>query len=364
MSTLCLSASSVYAGNGVDKKIAADDGYKLVWSDEFNGTALDREAWNVEVNGSGNGNDELEYYIDNPANVTLGKDPETGAGCLILTAKREKYNDGKNFKEFTSGRINTKDKVYFTHGRVESRIKLPKTANGLWPAFWLLGQAYDKEGWPRCSEIDILEMGNAEGIQRGVQDRYFNGACHWGFWKNGAYPNYAKSTTNSYSLQDGEFHTFTLEWDDDNIRMYLDREEHPDAAPYYEMGISDMNGDWATGRWFHQDCFLLFNLAVGGRFTGILNPNQITAIKEGEEAKMYVDWVRVYQKEDDENIILPDGWTSGIKEPTVEKSTTDKTVRPRQVYDVTGRKVSVPQQKGIYLVPTSQGYKKYLCSNP
>lgn len=266
------------------------DGYKLVWEDQFNDGALDESKWYIEVNGDGGGNQELQYY--RAENISVGPD-EDGNGCLIITAKRENFNG----KSFTSGRLNTSDRYEFTHGKVEASIKLPSTANGLWPAFWLLGADYDTNGWPRCGEIDIMEMGNSGGISSGTQDRYFNGAAHWGFYRDGAYPNYANSKTNSYSLQDGEFHLFTLIWDDNSLSMYLDMDKYPDSAPYYKMDINDTSDDWSTGHYFHHDFFIIFNLAVGGRFTGILNASGITALpQDGDEAKMYVDYVRVYQK--------------------------------------------------------------------
>lgn len=288
MGSLCLSFPPTMAGG----KDSLHKGYKLVWSDDFDKETLDTTSWNIEINNSGNGNGELESYTDHPANVTVGKDPETGASCLILTARKEKYRG----RDFTSGRITTANKRVFTHGKVESRIKLPITANGLWPAFWLLGNNYFSIGWPRCGEIDILEMGHADGIKQGNQSQLFNGACHWGFYKDGVYPNYVKATVNQHPLQDGKFHLFTLEWDDKNIKMYLDQDTNPKAKPYYEMNIDGKEGELAAGHYFNHDFFILFNLAVGGHFTGITNSNDITALNNGE-AKMYVDWVRVYQKD-------------------------------------------------------------------
>ncbi len=328
-------------------------GYQLVWNDEFNGSALDRDAWNIEVNDNGNGNDELQYYTDRTDNVSIGIEPKSGESCLILTAKKEQYNG----RSFTSGRINTNDKVIFTRGIIESRIKFPKTANGLWPAFWLLGANYADEGWPRCGEIDILEMGNAEGISKGCQDRFFNGACHWGYYNDkGQYPNYAKSTTNSYSLQDDEFHTFTLEWDEQFISMYLDRETHPDAAPYYRIGVSDMSNDWGTGYYFQHDFFVIFNLAVGGMFTGNIAPERITALNNGD-AKMYVDWVRLYQKTDDINVIYPDSYVNGIKH--TRKTEKAETGDERKVYDMLGRRIDSTNTKGLYIEQTALGAKKF-----
>lgn len=274
---------------------AVNDGYKLVWEDLFDGSSLDSSVWNIEVNGDGGGNNELQYY--RAENVAVGKDQASGRNCLILTAKRENYSN----KAFTSGRVNSKNKKAFTHGKVEALIKLPSTANGLWPAFWMMGNDYDQVGWPRCGEIDILEMGNQGGISAGTQDRFLNGACHWGYYKdvgggNWAYPNYAKHSTWSYSLQDGEYHLFTLIWDESAVKMYVDYDKNPGTSPYYEMGITAKDDDWGTGHYFHHDFFILFNLAVGGNFTGIHNASAITALPAGSEASMYVDYVKVYRK--------------------------------------------------------------------
>lgn len=268
------------------------NGYTLVWQDLFDGDVLDESVWNIEVNGNGGGNNESQYY--RRENVSISKEPKSGRSCLTLTARRENFSG----KQFTSGRVNSMGKKYFTHGKVEAYICLPKTANGLWPAFWMMGNDYPSVGWPRCGEIDILEMGNSHGIKTGTQETYFNGACHWGFYKDGNYPNYAKASYAPYSLQDSEFHLYTLIWDEKSIKMYLDLDKNPNVAPYYEMGIEGTDDDWATGRYFHHDHFILFNLAVGGHFTGIVNnPNGITALpEEGSEAKYYVDFVKVYQK--------------------------------------------------------------------
>lgn len=270
------------------------NGYSLVWQDLFNEDALDESIWNIEVNGNGGGNAELQYY--RRENVSVGEDSESGRNCLIITAKKESFGG----KSFTSGRVNTRGNKAFTYGKVEACIKLPSTSDGLWPAFWMMGDNYDELGWPRCGEIDILEMGNSQGIKNSTQDRFFNGACHWGYYKevspnNWAYPNYAKSSVWDYSLQDGQFHLFTLIWDENNLKMYVDMDKYPSKSPYFEMGITSKDDDWGVGHYFHHDFFILFNMAVGGHFTGILNPDAITALPEGQ-AEMYVDYVKVYQK--------------------------------------------------------------------
>lgn len=268
------------------------DGYKLVWQDLFDANELNSQRWNIEVNGDGGGNNELQYYTDRAENVRLG-DVGKGNGCLILTAKKEVYGG----RQATSGRITSKNKIAFKHGKIEAAIKLPKTANGLWPAFWMMGNDYDQVGWPRCGETDIMEFGNATGIKNGTQDRYFNGACHWGqSWEN--HPNYARAVTYQYSLQDDEFHIYTLIWDEEKVAMYVDLDKYPDAEPYYIMTIPATNDTNSPGYYFHKENFILFNLAVGGNFPGIWDINQITALNESNDyqASMYVNYVKIYQK--------------------------------------------------------------------
>lgn len=264
-------------------------GYRMIWSDEFDATTLDLAKWLIEDNGNGGGNNELQYY--DARGVSMGTEPESGRKCLILTARKENYRG----KTASSGRINTSRSFSFTHGRIDALIRLPHTANGLWPAFWLLGADFEQVGWPACGEIDILEMGHSDGIRNGTQDRYLNGACHWGHYVNGGYPNYALHSEAPYSVQDG-FHLYTLVWDEQAIRCYLDLHTRPDAEPYFAMNIDDRSNESSPGNYFHHDFFVILNLAVGGNFTGIWNVNQVTALAGGE-AHMYVDYVRVYQKE-------------------------------------------------------------------
>lgn len=273
-------------------EIEVPEGYRLVWSDEFDGTTLDGTIWNIEVDGSGGGNNELQYYCEK--GVSVGPEPESGANCLILTATRENYQN----RQFTSGRINSKGKYSFTYGRLDARIRMPQTANGLWPAFWLMGNDFDQVGWPACGETDIVEMGHATGISRGTQDRFFNGACHWGTaWNSKG--DYALDTTAPYSMQDG-FHLYTCIWTEDEIAMYYDLDLDPNRKPYYRISITRTAGYESdplhVGNYFHKPNFILFNLAVGGNFPGLYEAAQITALNDGP-AGMYVDYVRLYAEE-------------------------------------------------------------------
>ncbi len=338
------------------------DGYRLVWQDLFDNGILNDLRWNVEQNANGGGNHELQYYADREENVRVGDDGQ-GNGCLILTARRENLGG----RQFTSGRVNSRDKVAFTHGKVEASIKLPPTADGLWPAFWMMGNDYGEVGWPKSGETDILEMGNADGIRNGTQDRYFNGAMHWGQgWPAGSY---ARATTKSYSLQDGEFHLFTAVWDENEMRMYVDLDRQPVQTPYFRMGIThdDPGNEWSPGNYFHKLNFIIFNMAVGGDFTGIHEAGNITALNDanGHEASMYVNYVKVYQKgtaDEDLYTVVP-GDEASVADVSADRTqialrggiVTAPGAASIAVYDATGRPVAFGEGDRLDLAGLSPG---------
>jgi beta-glucanase (GH16 family) len=207
----------------------------------------------------------------------------------LVSAGGPLYGDPRG--DITSGRVNTRSKFSFQYGRIEASIKLPKTADGLWPAFWMLGGDLETVGWPACGEIDILEMGSGAGIAANSQERYFNGAAHWGSLENGGHPNYTVFTASEYSLQDG-FHLYTLVWDAASVKMYLDIDKYPGAQPYFQMDIQNA----AVRAYFQKPFFIVFNLAAGGVYTGIYESRGITALNAANnyEARMYIDFVKVY----------------------------------------------------------------------
>ena len=279
-------------------------GYELRWSDEFNGTSLNTTLWNIEENGNGGGNQELQYY--RKENVAVHD------GNLVLTARRENYNN----KQFTSGRVNTRDKAYFKHGIIQARIKFPKTANGVWPAYWMMGNDYGKVGWPKCGEIDIVETGNADGIKNGTQTRHFGSTLHWGTGAGAAHKQYGTSylAPETNPLQNDDYHIITMEWNGNFMQMFYDLEDFSvsakNKARFYSVSIPSSSNTSDIGYYFQKPFFFIFNLAVGGNYTGIYNAGGITAMPNaGDEAKMYVDWVRVYQDANDADAkyFTPDG---------------------------------------------------------
>ena len=297
--------------------------YKKVWADEFDNVgSVDERTWNFETGNynQGFGNWELENY--SKANATVGLAPDGTTKALIISAK----------PDLTSARLFTKDKVSFKYGKLETRIMIPKTANGLWPAFWLLGNTGT---WPSCGEIDVLEMGHFDGIKNGTQEKYYSGACHWGVYQNGGYPNYGKFTTSPTSLQDGKFHKFVLEWTPDVINMYLD-----DATkPYYSMDISDRSLNTSPGNYFNKQFYLLVNLAIGGTFTGVRDRAAVTALNSGEK-KMYVDYIRLYQKEGQECYTINGKTVDNMNEDTrFEDTTTELGKYGYKALDAAGKSV-------------------------
>ncbi|WP_222852928.1 carbohydrate-binding protein [Massilia genomosp. 1] len=234
------------------------DGWTLAWADEFNGTSLDTSKWNIEVNGDGGGNNELQYYTARPENIRV-----TG-GELVIQARKEAYMG----KQYTSGRITTQDKASWQYGRIEARMKIP-TGKGTWPAFWMLGNSINSARWPASGEIDIMEHINSEAVTHGT--------IHWSD-QNNAYANYGGPSGN---LDFSQYHVYAVEWDTSMIRWYVD------GNKFHEVNIAGgING---TSE-FHAPFFLLFNLAVGGNWPG--SPDGSTAFPN----QMQVDYVRVYRR--------------------------------------------------------------------
>ncbi len=272
--------------------------YQLVWNEDFTDRALDHAVWNIEVNGDGGGNTELQYYCEK--GVTVGIEPTTGKHCLILTATKESYLG----KDCTSGRVNSKNKMYYTFGRIDARIKFPRTANGLWPAFWQMGNNFDEVNWPRCGETDIIELGHQNAFSKGTQDRYFNGAMHVGSAWNTVWSE-ANSVTWPYSVED-TFHIVTMIWTPTTIDMYMDKEAHPENGAYFHADLEpNDNPDYNRQLVFGKPNFVIANLAVGGNFPGIFNIDGISALNNGSQS-VYIDWIRIYQRgEGNETFVCP-----------------------------------------------------------
>lgn len=246
--------------------------WTLVWSDEFSradGSSPDSSKWTYDIGGKGWGNEELEYYTKRKENARIEK------GNLVITALREPYTGADGLtRDFTSARLRTEGLFVQTYGRFEARIKLPE-GQGMWPAFWMLGQDISSAGWPKCGEIDIMEnVGKEAGT--------IHGSLHG--------PSTAGPTsdlTSIFSLPAGQnfaddFHLYAIEWEPDIVRFYVD------SNLYATFNSSQWPGG---GKWvFDHPFFIILNLAVGGNWPG--SPHASTKFPQS----MLVDYVRVYTK--------------------------------------------------------------------
>lgn len=234
----------------------------LIWAEEFNYTGKpDPAKWNTETGGTGWGNEELQYYTDSESNAYVEN------GVLTITAREEQVGG----RDYTSARITTQGKFDVKYGKIEARIKLPY-GQGLWPAFWMLGANFDQVGWPACGEIDIMEMvGGTNG------DNTCHATLHWD--NDGEHAQYGLSYTLTSGIFADNFHVFAVEWDDQEIRAYVDDIQYY-VADITPAGLSE----------FQNNFFIILNLAVGGNWPG--PPNASTEFPQ----TMQIDWVRVYQE--------------------------------------------------------------------
>jgi len=240
----------------------------LVWSDEFNLAQLDPKTWYFE-SGDGSqygipgwGNNELQWYLPDSA--------ELRNGYLVITARKE----SKQGKDYTSARINTRDRFAFRYGRIEARMKLPK-GQGLWPAFWLLPQDNAYGTWAASGEIDIVEARNP-GSSGG---NTIYGTIHYG----GQSPNNVYSGEQYAVAADvtADFHVFALEWDPAEIRWYVD-------GILYAVRNTWFTTAAPFAAPFDKPFYILLNVAVGGNFPG--SPAASTVFP----VTMEIDYVRVY----------------------------------------------------------------------
>jgi beta-glucanase (GH16 family) len=245
--------------------------WSLVWNDEFNGgngSVPDRSKWVMETGGNGWGNHELEYYTNHLENVQVQN------GNLVVTARKQAYSDNDGvMRGYTSARLKTLHKFSQAYGRFEARIQIPR-GQGLWPAFWMLGDDLEQKGWPACGEIDIME-------NIGKEPSVVHGTIHG--------PGYsgAKGIGSPFSLPAGQnfadtFHVYAVEWEPDVIRFYVDDNLYGTRTP----------ADLPQGaRWvYNHPFFVILNLAVGGDWPG--NPDATTQFPQS----MLVDYVRIYRR--------------------------------------------------------------------
>lgn len=258
------------------------EGYTKVWGDEFDGDSLNRDDWNVETHEKGWVNSELQEYVDSEENIQV-KD-----GKLVINPVKKvssiESNDAASTKEvvsYTSGRVSTQNKQTFTYGRFECRAKVPK-GHGYLPAFWLMANDENLYGqWPRCGEIDCMEV-------MGQETNKAYGTVHYGnphAQSQGTY--YTGENESDFS---DDFHVFTCDWEPGKITWYVDGVKYHEENDWYSTTVGQ--GTLAYPAPFDQPFYIILNLAVGGSWVG--NPNDETSF---ENNPYEIDYVRVYQKD-------------------------------------------------------------------
>ncbi len=240
------------------------DGYKLVWSDEFDVDGLpDSTKWSYDVGGHGWGNWELQYYTEK-----IAKNARVENGKLLIEVHKEKFDKNK----YTSARLVTKNKGDWTYGKFVIRAKVPK-GKGLWGAIWMLPTKWDlgSGNWPDVGEIDIMEyVGLAKDTVLGtIHCGAFNGMLHTQKGKSIVVPNVEEN-----------FHDYILEWNEEKIEIFVDDQK------FFEFPKSEKWEEWPFFRDFH----LVLNIAIGGTLGGKVDDSIFPR-------QMEVDYIRVYQKE-------------------------------------------------------------------
>jgi beta-glucanase (GH16 family) len=274
LAVLAFTAALSCGGGGVPQPpvLPPSSGWTLVWNDEFNGangSAPAPSKWTYDQGGGGWGNSELETYTNRTANAKIQN------GNLVITAQKETYTgtDGIT-RDYTSARLKTQGFFSQAYGRFEARIKIPR-GQGMWPAFWLLGNDIPAVGWPQCGEIDVMEnIGREPGI--------IHGSLHG--------PSSTARTsdlTSNFSLPAGQsladdFHVYAIEWEPGAVRFYVDSNNYATFT----------KSEWpSSGKWvFGHPFFIILNVAVGGTWPG--SPDSTTQFPQ----QMLVDYVRVYTK--------------------------------------------------------------------
>jgi len=245
-------------------------GAVLQWADEFDAANLGH--WVFETGGHGWGNNELQYYTGGQ-NAFLQYDPLAASSVLVIEARRGAPAGATCWYgscAYSSSRMVTRGARSFQYGRIEARIRLPQT-QGIWPAFWMLGDNLGEVGWPQSGEIDIME-------HVGSEPTLTHGALHG--------PGYSGNTpfSGTHDLReraDANYHVYAVEWDAGGIRWFVD------DTLFYGVTRAQVQ---ARGPWvFDQPFFLLLNVAVGGNWPG--SPDAGSTFPQ----RMYVDYVRVYR---------------------------------------------------------------------
>lgn len=279
---------------------AAAADWQLVWSDEFDGSAIDPAKWSFDVDCWGGGNNERQCYTDRAENARIEQ------GKLVITARRERTTGPAlpasqrpdpqaagelATRNYSSARLTTRGKASWRFGRVEVRASLPQ-GQGTWPAIWMLPEANRYGPWAASGEIDILEAVNlgtpCKACPGGKEDTIL-GTLHFGKpWPGNAHKG---EEVHRPAVLEG-FHTFAIEWQPDRIIWQFDGETYATR----ERSEWFTSGSPTPGAPFDQPFHLILNLAFGG---GLAETRGLKGVSNRNFPKRFlIDWVRVWQKPD------------------------------------------------------------------
>lgn len=275
-----------------------DEGWALVWADEFDRTEIDRAKWAYDDDCWGGGNDERQCYTKSGRNsaieegklvITARHERTTGPALPLAQRRQAAQPNAEATRDFSSARLTTRGKASWRYGKIEVRARLPQ-GQGTWPAIWMLPEKNGYGPWAASGEIDILEAVNLGVLCAkcpGGRESTILGTLHFG----GKWPkNKLASTEIAYpEVLDG-FHTYTVEWYPDRMVWRVDG----------KVFATRTASEWSTtgspnpGAPFDRPFHLILNLAIGGKLPegrGLGGVRQ-----DGYPKRMEVDWVRVWQK--------------------------------------------------------------------
>ena len=275
-------SSSSQTPSGLTEADLLKQGYKLKWKDDFNGDSLNKADWNVETHEPGWVNSEWQAYVDSADNIQV-KD-----GKLLLKPIKTVDKDGN--ASYTSGRINTQGRHDFKYGYFECRAKVP-TGKGYLPAFWMMPTDENLYGqWPKCGEIDIMEV-------MGQETNKAYGTIHYGEPHAQSQGTYSVSAADNFA---DNYHTYAVDWEPGKITWYIDGIKYHEESDWFSA--KENQGTVAYPAPFDQPFYMILNLAVGGSWVGY--PDESTTYDDQQFA---IDYVKVYQKDSyDENVKKPE----------------------------------------------------------
>ena len=284
--------------------------WKLLWSDEFDGTEIDKKKWKFIEDCWGGGNNEQQCYTsrksnafveDGKLNIVAKKGSFTGPAETATRNGIPQVSQTKKTLPYTSAKLQSVRKGNWKYGRFEVRAKLP-TGQGTWSAIWMLPTDWVYKGWAASGEIDILEAVNLKtpsdepGAADGELESRINGTLHYGKeWPNNVQSGQATHLPGNANPAD-DFHTYAIEWEEGEIRWYVDNVHYATQkkegwySQHMEDGVYVSGGKNAP---FDQKFHMLLNLAVGGDWPANANDG---GIDESVFPQTYaIDYVRVYR---------------------------------------------------------------------